>query len=112
MYGWPYGVASAYAELPDGLYYSESQQAWVAADGKPVFGPLGQDLVEAQTQQMQQIALADTVCVTFEEGGEWVPFDQIRRKSSGSPKGRQIHAIRYADGSEWDAYNGWRTVKI
>ena len=59
--------------------------------------------------------------VTFEEGGYWITWgshlnrvemrkDYDNDKWNGRLDGC-IHAIRFADGSEWDAINGWRRNK-
>lgn len=39
------------------------------------------------------------------EGGTWQPW------APGSDISR-VHALRFADGSVWDTYNGWRLVDI
>lgn len=44
-----------------------------------------------------------TVEVTYEERGEWVPFKEGVH--------RYVHAIKFSDGSIWDAHNGWRNIK-
>lgn len=41
-----------------------------------------------------------TAFVCSEEGTIWEPF-----KQGISP--RRVHAIKFEDGSVWDAYNGW-----
>jgi len=41
------------------------------------------------------------VAVAMYEGGEWMPVDQ-------APEGSAAHAVKFADGSEWDEINGWR----
>lgn len=43
-----------------------------------------------------------TVAVTAEEGGEWVPFVPWHTGII------TVHSIRFDDGSIWDALNGWR----
>ena len=40
------------------------------------------------------------VAVLAKEGREWIPFDSF--------EGKLVHAIRFSDGSIWDAVNGWR----
>lgn len=42
-----------------------------------------------------------TIAVSETEGGEWRPF----------PSGSTIHAIKFDDGSIWDAVSGWRRGK-
>lgn len=44
-----------------------------------------------------------TVAVTYEDHGEWVPFKEGVH--------RYVHAIKFSDGSIWDAHNGWRNIK-
>lgn len=44
-----------------------------------------------------------TVAVTYEDHGEWVPFREGVH--------RHVHAIKFSDGSIWDAHNGWRHIK-
>jgi hypothetical protein len=39
--------------------------------------------------------------VTEREGGEWIPWAPYTT--------RLVHAIRFDDGSEFDAHNGWRS---
>ena len=46
--------------------------------------------------------------VTFYEGGAWEPFPC---KHLNACPGILVHSIRFSDGSEWDAYNGWRKAK-
>jgi hypothetical protein len=45
-----------------------------------------------------------TVAVTLAEGGDWHAFPLGRRFGPG----KQVHSIKFSDGSEWDAVNGWR----
>ena len=47
-----------------------------------------------------------TVAVTYEEGGEWLPFEKWKRPPTR--KGTLVHSIRFDNGAVWDAYNGWR----
>lgn len=49
--------------------------------------------------------LPEAFAVTFEEGGDWVPFPCKHLNKEG---GILVHSIRFNDGSVWDAYNGWR----
>jgi hypothetical protein len=49
------------------------------------------------------------VAVTFEEGGPWIPFVPYWHPLYDSRDGRVVHAIKFADGSIWDAVNGWHT---
>jgi hypothetical protein len=44
-----------------------------------------------------------TTHITEHEGGKWVPFEEFR--------GRAVHSIRFSDGDEWDAINGWRKYR-
>jgi hypothetical protein len=57
-----------------------------------------------------------TEAVTFEEGGAWVPFEELTKNDGGygtwRAAGRLIHSIRFAGGHEWDAVNGWRMTDI
>jgi hypothetical protein len=39
--------------------------------------------------------------VLYREGGEWYPFTLGRSHNL-------VHAIKFEDGSIWDAANGWR----
>jgi len=48
----------------------------------------------------------NTVAVTYEEGGDWVPFGKW--KMPPARKGTLVHSIKFDNGAEWDAYNGWR----
>ena len=49
----------------------------------------------------------EAIEVTAYEGGKWRPFlpGQINTPAN------TIHAVRFADGSVWDCYNGWRTAE-
>jgi hypothetical protein len=51
-----------------------------------------------------------TLQVLFEEGGLWVNFMAAVNIPAGwSPAlVKHVHAIRFEDGSVWDAVNGWR----
>jgi hypothetical protein len=55
-----------------------------------------------------------TEAVTFEEGGAWVPFEQLAAEGSSlcPVRNRRVHSIRFAGGHEWDAVNGWRMTDI
>jgi hypothetical protein len=48
-----------------------------------------------------------TMAVTFEEGGAWHEFPCKWR--NGPPHGVLVHSILFADGTTWDALNGWRS---
>lgn len=48
------------------------------------------------------------VAFTFIEGGHWIPWDDPQRPTSNGPESIRIHSIRFEDGSEFDALNGWR----
>lgn len=48
-----------------------------------------------------------TVAVTTQQGGEWIPFEDFRDFWNNS----KVHSIKFADGSMWDAVNGWREKK-
>ena len=41
-----------------------------------------------------------TVAIAEREGGQWLPFPHRTVQ--------RVHAIRFSDGSVWDAINGWR----
>ena len=43
-----------------------------------------------------------TVAVALGEGEEWQPFEPRNHARHA------VHAIKFADGSIWDAFNGWR----
>jgi hypothetical protein len=43
--------------------------------------------------------------VTLSEGGVWLTFPCHEHNG---PEGIRVHAIKFDDGSVWDAYNGWR----
>jgi hypothetical protein len=43
--------------------------------------------------------------VTTREGGEWIPWSIWQERSPY----KLVHAIRFQDGSEFDALNGWRS---
>jgi len=47
-----------------------------------------------------------TVAVTSREGGEWIDFMEWVRSRVNHES--LIHSIKFADGSIWDAVNGWR----
>jgi hypothetical protein len=50
-----------------------------------------------------------TVEILLEEGSDWLPF--IKANAWRAPtrsRPNQVHAIRFDDGSIWDAANGWR----
>lgn len=46
-----------------------------------------------------------TVAVTFTEGGTWIPFERLAKVNNNG----LVHAIKFRDGSIWDAVNGWRS---
>lgn len=46
--------------------------------------------------------LPKTEAVTLFEGGMWLPF------VPGETKIKHVHSIKFADGSVWDSFNGWR----
>ena len=50
----------------------------------------------------------ETVAISRYEGGEWADF--VPHVRPETHLGHQVHAIKFADGSIWDAYNGWRNV--
>jgi hypothetical protein len=47
------------------------------------------------------------MAVTAREGGEWIPWSVWQEHSPYTA--RLVHAIRFQDGSEFDALNGWRS---
>lgn len=47
-----------------------------------------------------------TVEIALVEGGEWLPFRPSDKERFG--RDNRVHAIRFANGREWDAVNGWR----
>lgn len=49
-----------------------------------------------------------TMYVTISEGGEWIPFSRFRTMDYG----QTVHAIKFKNGSIWDAYNGWRNEDV
>jgi hypothetical protein len=51
-----------------------------------------------------------TLAVTREEGGEWVPFSDgnLSMGAGNGAPGNLVHAIMFTDGSVWDAVSGWR----
>jgi hypothetical protein len=49
----------------------------------------------------------EAVAVTAEEGGKWHPFKPFRDTHEPN-RIRTVHAIKFADGSIWDAVNGFR----
>lgn len=53
----------------------------------------------------------ETVAVTVHEGGEWIAFSDFvngNYDANGSYDSDRVHSIKFADGSVWDAVNGWR----
>lgn len=55
-----------------------------------------------------QIKAPKTVAVTISEGGEWILFSKFRTLDYG----QVVHAIKFDNGSVWDAYNGWRNEEV
>lgn len=43
--------------------------------------------------------------VTMTEGGNYIAFPCPERNCRG---GILVHSLHFTDGTEWDAYNGWR----
>lgn len=53
--------------------------------------------------------LTGKMCVTTEEGGEWIKFE---KNVMGVKKDyNAVHAIRFEDGTIWDCINGWRNER-
>ena len=51
----------------------------------------------------------ETVAISIEEGAGWLPFIRaIDWKPPTRSRPNQVHAIKFSDGSIWDAANGWR----
>lgn len=49
-----------------------------------------------------------TAFVITTEGGDWIPFEDFCRIRPTSHDGKRVHAIKFEDGTVWDACNGWR----
>lgn len=54
------------------------------------------------------MSLPETVATSPIEGDPWVPF--VPHTRPPDHRGNLVHAIKFADGSIWDAYNGWRVI--
>lgn len=52
--------------------------------------------------------MSQTVAVTFEEGGNWIPLSEVNLVCPPDHAGWRVHAVKFDDGRVWDAYNGWR----
>jgi hypothetical protein len=73
-----------------------------------VMSPLSRNPFAAlQAYQPPPAAKPRTVAVSPDEGCDWVPFP-----NSGGHLYTRVHAIKFADGSTWDAVNGWRHFSV
>ncbi len=50
--------------------------------------------------------MIEAVAVTYEEGGDWIPFTRWNWGEARRPL--TVHSIKFANGRIWDALNGWR----
>ncbi len=51
--------------------------------------------------------LPKPVAISLNEGDVWTPFEREKSHLKGFSR---VHAVKFADGSTWDTYNGWRHV--
>lgn len=58
-------------------------------------------IVETTLSERMGVDQLETAAISREEGADWIPFKAHHQSG-------RVHAIRFANGLIWDAYNGWR----